>query len=424
MKIAASDPVAEPTTTLDALIREARRRQRRRYLIAGTTLIAIASVAGAVIASAVGDNRVLPPQRHTGPAAFARHTQGPRAAPILAGARTVVVLWPVGRPAFGPDFAPPAYVADLSTGQLSRRPVPAIAGGDYQPYVISVGTRLVYVGSAGTMTIRASLEDQPAVLGPPTPFFAPSATPGRVWLVYYRNYADGGPVRAREVPVGAGPTGPAVLMPARTALVVRGTKVGFLLETRHGLSLSLALWRPGRAPENLPLLPARGDGISDGFDATAGMIAYGTRCDSYTTEPDAGDNGFVACAMLRVLDVRTGRLASFAAPAGTAGWLPAGFGRVSAISPGGQMIAAYAAVPPAEEGRVRLYLVRLGTGRATAVPSAARTFADTAWSENGSWLLYQGAGQHLWAYEVTTGQVRSSSTPCCHYMVMVASGSS
>jgi hypothetical protein len=170
-------------------------------------------------------------------------------------------------------------------------------------------------------------------------------------------------------------------------------------------------------------VPARGDGISDGFDATARMIAYGTRCGSYTTEPDAGDNGFVACAMLRVLDVRTGRLASFAAPAGTAGWLPAGFSRVSALSPGGQMIAAYAAVPPAEEGRVRLYLVGLGTGGVIPVPSAARTFADTAWSENGSWLLYQGAGQHLWAYEVASGKVRSSSTPCCNYTVMVASRS-
>ena len=417
--------MAEPAMTPDALIREARRRQRRRYLTAGTTLIAIASAAGAVIASAAGDNRVLPPHGHARPTGSTRPAQAPRrAAPMLAGTRTTVVLWPAGRPAFGPGFAPPAYVADLSTGRLSRRRVPAISGGDYQPYVISVGTRLVYVGSAGTMTIRASLDSQPGVLGPRTPFFAPSATPGHVWLVYYGNYADGGPVHAREVPVGRGPAGPAVLMPARTALVLRGTDAGFLLETRHGLSLSLALWRPGRPPENLPFVPARGDGISDGFDATATMIAYGTRCDSYTTEPDAGDNGFVACAILRVLDVRTGRLASFAAPAGTAGWLPAGFSRVSALSPGGQMIAAYAAMPPAGEGRVRLYLVRLGTGRVTPVPSAARTFADTAWSENGSWLLYQGAGQHLWAYEVTSGKVRSSSTPCCNYTVMVASRSS
>jgi hypothetical protein len=421
MKIAASATLAEPAATPDALIREARRRQRRRYLIAGTTLIAIASASGAVIASTVGDNRVLPPHRHARPTASTRPIQAPRReAPMLAGVRTTVMLWPVGYPAFGPDFAPPAYVADLSTGQLSQRPVPAIAGGDYQPYVISVGTRLVYVGSAGTMTIRATLKSRPGVLGPPTPYFAPSATPGHVWLVYDRNYA---PVRAREVPVGGGQAGPAVSMPANAGLVVRGTAAGFLLETTHGNSSSLALWRPGRTPENLPFVAARGDGVGDGFDATARMVAYGTRCHWYTTEPDAGDNGMLACEMLRVLDVRTGRLASFAAPGGTAGWLPAGFSRVSALSPDGQMIAAYAAVPPAEEGRDRLYLVRLGTRRVTPVLSAARTFADTAWSENGSWLLYQGADHHLWAYQVRSGKVRSSSTPCCNYAVMVASRS-
>lgn len=334
------------------------------------------------------------------------------------------MLWPVGYPAFGPDFAPPADVADLSTGQVVQRPVLGISGGDYQPYVISVGTRLVYVGSAGTMTIPATLKGRPSALGPATPFFAPSATPGHVWLVYYRDFADGGPVQAREVPVAGGPAGPAVFMPAHTALVLRGTDAGFLLETRHGSSLGLAMWRPGSTPQNLPDMPARGDGISDGFDATARIIAYGTRCHWYTTEPDAGDNGFLACAMLRVLDLRTGRLASFAAPAGTAGWLPAGFNRVNALSPGGQMIATYAAVPPADEGRDRLYLVQLGTARVTPVPSAARAFADTAWSEIGSWLLYQGAGQHLWAYQVTSGEVRSSSAPCCNYTAMVGAGSS
>lgn len=202
MKIAASGTQAEPATVPDALIREARRRQRRRYVMAATIFIAIGSVAGAVIASAAGDNRVRAPHRQARPAVPARSGRAPRlAAPILAGVRTTVVLWPVGYPAFGPDFAPPADVADLSTGQVVQRPVLGISGGDYQPYVISVGTRLVYVGSAGTMTIPATLKGRPSALGPATPFFAPSATPGHVWLVYYRDFADGGPVQAREVPV-------------------------------------------------------------------------------------------------------------------------------------------------------------------------------------------------------------------------------
>jgi hypothetical protein len=118
--------------------------------------------------------------------------------------------------------------------------------------------------------------------------------------------------------------------------------------------------------------------------------------------------------------VVTGRLVSVAAPAGTTGWIPNGFNTVSAISPDGQMIAAYAATRP-REGRVRLYVIRLGTGRATAVPSsAASMYAKTAWSVNSAWLLYQGRGRHLWAYEVTSGKTRASGTPCCLYTAMVA----
>jgi len=85
------------------------------------------------------------------------------------------------------------------------------------------------------------------------------------------------------------------------------------------------------------------------------------------------------------------------------------------------MIAAYAATRPQGDGRTRLYVLRLtGAGRpVTAVPSsAAFLYARTGWSARGSWLLYQGPGKHLWAYQVTTGKVRSSGTPCCQYTVM------
>ena len=37
---------------------------------------------------------------------------------------------------------------------------------------------------------------------------------------------------------------------------------------------------------------------------------------------------------------------------------------------------------------------------------------------DSSWLFYQGPGEQMWAYQVTTGQVRSSSTTCCQYAVM------
>jgi len=63
--------------------------------------------------------------------------------------------------------------------------------------------------------------------------------------------------------------------------------------------------------------------------------------------------------------------------------------------------------------------------RAVPVPSsAAYLFARTAWSADGTWLLYQGPpGGHLWAYQVTSDQARASSTPCCQYTVLTAAPS-
>ena len=129
---------------------------------------------------------------------------------------------------------------------------------------------------------------------------------------------------------------------------------------------------------------------------------------------------------LQVLDVVTGKLISFPAPPGTAGWVPNGFNLVSAISHDDQRIAAYAAIRPRGTGQVRLYVMRIAgpSKRAMPVPSsAAYLFARTAWSADGTWLLYQGPGGHLWAYQVTSGQTRASSTPCCRYTVMAAAPS-
>ena len=50
----------------------------------------------------------------------------------------------------------------------------------------------------------------------------------------------------------------------------------------------------------------------------------------------------------------------------------------------------------------------------------AGLFARTAWSANDTWLLYQGPGGHLWAYQVASSQTRASGTPCCRYTVMAA----
>ncbi len=293
------------------------------------------------------------------------------------------------------------------------RQIPGIIGCDCRPYLIGVGSRLVYAGSGGATAISADLTGRPVALGA-TQFFALSAAQSHIWLIRYSHGYEGqGQVTASSVPVTGGPAGPAVTMPARTVSVIAGTDAGFLLQIRlRGNPHVMALWNPGGTPVALPYSPA--DGITDGFGATARLVAYGSGCQVGETARDAGSTGYDLCKMLRVLNVVTGRLSSFAAPPGTAGWVPEGFNTVSAISPGNGMIAAYAVERPVEKGRTRLYVLQLAgpRRRVTAVPSSAAFLStSTAWTAAGSWLLYRGPGGHLWAYQATSGAAQASSTP-------------
>jgi hypothetical protein len=406
MRTAPPAGLPDARTGPEALIKEARRRQRRRWLAVGVAVAAVlAGVAG--VAGGVAGHR----PGHPGPQVAARQAAP---GPIPRSIGTTLLMWPAG---FGQCCGPVA-VDDLSTGRLTQSQQPAIGVGDYQPLLAQVGRWLVYVGK-GTTAIRDDLSGKPRVLGP-TPFFAPAAAPGRVWLFQSRHGVQG-PVRAWTVSLyGGRPTQP-VILPASVNLAVRGTDAGLLVQVPRGL----ALWDPGSAPRILPFSP----GSADGFDATARLVAYGTGCTSQATAPDAPHEpnaGYRTCQILRVLDVVTGKLISVPAPPGTAGWVPSGFGLVSAISHDGQRIAAYAAIRPQGTGQVRLYVLRIAGPSTRAIPvpsSAAYLFARTAWSADGTWLLYQGPAGHLWAYQVTSGQTRASSTPCCRYTVLAAAPS-
>jgi len=408
MRTAPPAGLPDTRTGPEALIKEARRRQRRRWLAVGAAVAAVlAGVAGGVAGHRPGRPG---PQSHPGPQVAARP------APIPHSIGTTLLMWPAGSGV----CCGPVAIDNLSTGRLAQSQEPAISVGDYQPLLTQVGRWLVYVGDGAT-AIRDDLSGNPRVLGP-TPFFAPSAIPGHVWLFRAR-HGPKGPVQAWQVPVAGGPPSPPVTLPAG-AYLLRGTDAGLLLQIPHGL----ALWNPGRKPRLLPYSPP--GGISDGFDATARLVAYGTGCTSQATAPSASyepNAGYYACTKLRIIDVVTGQLTSFAAPPGTAGWVPNGFNLVSAISPAGQTVAAYAALRPQGQGRVRLYLMRMAGPSTRAIPvpsSAAYLFARTAWSANGTWLLYQGPAGHLWADQVTSGAIRASSTPCCQYTVLAAVPSS
>jgi hypothetical protein len=399
----------EARTEPEALIKEARRRQRRRWLAAGVSVAVV--LAG--VAAGVAGHRPGRPGLGGQPGSPVAVGRAGAPGPIPRSIGTTLVMWPAG---LGQCCGPVA-VDDLSTGRLAQSSQPAIGAGDFKPLLAREGRWLVYVGDGAVTAISDDLTGRPRVLGP-TPFFAPAAAPGRVWL-FQVQHGTRGPVRAWTVAVSGGRPSRPVTLPAGAYLpVVRGTDAGLVLQVPQGL----ALWNPGSAPTILPSSPDS----ADGFDATARLVAYGTGCTSQATAPDAPQEpnaGYDTCRVLRVLDVVTGKLISFPAPPGTAGWVPGGFGLVSAISPDDHMIAAYAAIRPQGAGQVRLYALRIaGSSRqARPVPSsAAYLFARTAWSADGTWLLYQGPGGHLWAYQVTGGQTRASSTPCCQYTVMAA----
>ena len=107
------------------------------------------------------------------------------------------------------------------------------------------------------------LTGRPRVLGP-TPFFAPAAAPGRVWLFQFQHGRQG-PIRAWTVALSGGPPSQPVTVPAGAYLpAVRGTDAGLLVQVPQGL----ALWNPGGAPRILPSAPD----FADGFDATSRQV--------------------------------------------------------------------------------------------------------------------------------------------------------
>jgi hypothetical protein len=103
-------PEVEP----EAVIREARRRQRRRQLVIGLAVAAVLAGAGGVVAG-IGSPATLRRASHPGlkPSASAVGRQA-LPGPNPRSVATTVLMWPVGYPAFGPNFGPPAYLDDLA----------------------------------------------------------------------------------------------------------------------------------------------------------------------------------------------------------------------------------------------------------------------------------------------------------------------
>jgi hypothetical protein len=406
-------PAPGPGAETEALIREARWRHRRRQL--STVLAAVAVLASGLGAFAGLRGSGQPPAvgRPAGrphPKSAASHAAGPPAPrPIPRSVDSTVLMWPVGS-----GQAPGIYLDNLRTRRLRQAFTPSVDPGEFQP-LMPTGRWLVYIQEGRVLAVPADGPGKPRVLGK-TLLFAPSATPGHVWLEY--GFFGHGPNEVRSVDISSGQAGPPIALSGATRLIA-GTEAGLLLSARYGSPLQL--WNSGTAPRTLPH-SAR----AQGFDVTPQLVAYDTGCRNEATAQSLSyeaNAGFSVCRMLRVFDVTTGRLRSFAAPPGTVGWIAnhGGFVNVSAIARSGTMMAADAVIPPVGHGRVRAFVLRLTGGHrrpATVPSSTAFLWAGTAWSARGSWLFYQGPGQRMRAYQVTTGRVRSSSTPCCQYAVM------
>ena len=406
------------------LIREARRRQRRRWLLIGLAVTVVLAGAGGIALAVRSPGHQHRPAHRPRPAHAAPARRPPvLPRPIPGSVGTSVLMWPVGDPVFGPDSGPPAYLDDLTSGTLSLvTNRPAFTAGDFEPYLIRAGRWLVFAGSAGTMAIADDLQGRQRVLDGRTEFFAPSATPGHVWLEQFSGASPlqgQGSVRIWQVSVPGAARGPVLTLPPRSSLVA-GTAAGLLLEVPQGTDSGLALWYPGGILRSLPYSPLAGDL----FDVSARFIAYGTGCRGLVTTAAAGGNGYDLCRVLRVYDLITGRLFSAQPPSDTAGWVPGGYNFLGeALAPAGARIAAYAATRPLGSGAGLLFVLRLSgpSARPKLVPgSAAIAWQRRAWSADGLWLFYQGPGQRLWAYQVSRGQVRRSSTRCCGYVVMAA----
>jgi hypothetical protein len=400
--VAATDP--------DALIREARRRQRRRRLVVCAAAgVALAGVLGPYLAAS---GRSQPPaarppsEQHPQLRPGAGHGAVPPAPAVIpVSVDSTVLMWPVG-----PEQDGTIYLDNLRTRHLGwARAV--VDPGEYQPIMLVKG-RIVFVSGSGRASATDAVTGKTRVLGN-TPVVAPSAAPGRVWLEYS---GSGRRPVVRLVSVAAGQPGSLIRLPGGTELIA-GTDTGLLLAARNGYEL----WNPGSNPATLPHSES-----AQAFAVSPRLVAYDTGCASEGTSPYlsyGGNYGFSACRFMRVYDVVSGELRSFAAPPGSLGWIPShgGYWSHSAIAPSGAAMAAKALIAPADQGVTREFVLHLSgrDKRAIAVPSsAAFLLSVTAWSVRSSWLFYQGPGERMWAYQLATGDVRSSRTLCCQYATM------
>jgi hypothetical protein len=258
----ASVQVLSPEVALsrdpDALIREARRRQWRRYL---TTILALMSAAGlaAGLALAAGVSRGghLPPGSHSRrPPGIRAAVHAVTAAPVPRSLHTTLLMWAW-------SLGPPV-LDNLAARRTQQGNVLDISVGDYQYPIMHSGRWLVWIGNGAT-AIRDDLSGRPRILAS-TPDVAPAAQPGYIWL---ENGPANNPPQPRPIrlaSIATGRTGPPIELPSGLALIA-GTHAGLLVVDNQG---RFEIWLPGSQPRPVPFAGS----YQVGFGFSASVVSY------------------------------------------------------------------------------------------------------------------------------------------------------
>jgi hypothetical protein len=350
-------------TEPEALIREARRRQRRRWLAAGMAMVTVIAGAAAVIAGSGAGSRPRPPGSPTAapsplPTKPARMTGQPLPRDaglwlLLGGHRPAWLSVPTGRtePIRGLPQRGNGYQLIRIAGGWAAQPFPAFACDNCAPGPLPV----YYVADGSRVASRIGAAD----------LTAPAATPGALWLVSYRRGADMSTAagNAQEVSVTGATLGPRLRLPAGY-VIDQGTRTGLLLvqELAGSGPVRYELWDPGtrRVTRSFVNLIA----------ASRAEIAWMPGC---TTS-----------CRVHVLDLRSGRAEEISLPERSQAWIGGAF------SPDGRLLALQVTARVTADGRAaatRLMVATVASGRITAVPGT------TVGSRNGVAFGWQ-AGSH------------------------------
>jgi hypothetical protein len=213
MKIAPHGGLPDARTEPEALIKEARRRQRRRWLAVGVAGAAVLAGAAGVTASVAGH----PPGR-----------PGPGSHPRSQGA-----VLPAAFPAI------PVYYVALNNAPSQKSPDQVVVGDTF------TGARLATISPPAHRTfvgMTGAADDRTFVLGAEAFPFSSAAWPvePRTWYLLRIAPGTGHPARLARLPIQATPSG---LEVAGMALSPDGSKFAVTLEPNTTMNLGPELLR-------------------------------------------------------------------------------------------------------------------------------------------------------------------------------------